>query len=221
MTTLKVLIKDIQFRTPLRKYLLPSYELNFTPVQLSFLCQCLEQTKDCAGAIAEVGCARGLTTIFLSRFLDGIGSQKTYFAVDTFHGFVPADVDFEVNSRGKRRGIYTGFSVNRQEWFDATMRRNNISRVRSIKADVNVFDLTTLGDLSFVLLDVDLYRPMKKSLSELYGQLSPGGIMVVDDCSPKHSKFDGADQAYREFAAEVNQPIEVVHGKLGVVRNQA
>ena len=60
------------------------------------------------------------------------------------------------------------------------MQDNGITRVTSTQADVNKFDLRTLGPLSFVLFDVDLYRPMKKGLPELYEMLSPGGIMVLD-----------------------------------------
>jgi len=47
------------------------------------------------------------------------------------------------------------------------MLQNAITRVKSIEADVNQYDLRTLGPLSFCLLDVDLYRPIRKSLKEL------------------------------------------------------
>ncbi len=98
------------------------------------------------------------------------------------------------------------------------MDQNALVGVRSIQADVNEYDLTALGPLSFVLLDVDLYRPMKKSLKELYEILSPGGIMIVDDCDSKDIRWDGSGQAYREFMKEINEAPRVVHGKLGEVR---
>jgi predicted O-methyltransferase YrrM len=68
------------------------------------------------------------------------------------------------------------------------------------------------------LLDVDLYRPMAKALPELWEVLSPGGIMVVDDCNPDDVLWDGSDQAYKEFVATRGLAAEVVHGKLGLVR---
>jgi ubiquinone/menaquinone biosynthesis C-methylase UbiE len=83
---------------------------------------------------------------------------------------------------------------------------------------VNKYDLTTLGALCFVLLDVDLYRPMKKSLKQLYRVLTPNGIIIVDDCDSKVKAWDGADQAYKEFMQEINQPAQIVHDKLGIVR---
>ena len=124
-------------------------------------------------------------------------------------------------NRGKEKKAYNQFQVNKKEWFDQTMKDNGVTRVQSTEADVNNFDLTTLGPLSFVLLDVDLYRPIKKAMKELYEVLSPGGIMVVDDCDESDVLWDGADQAYKEFVKEIGQPVEIKHRKLGVIRKPA
>ena len=147
--------------------------------------------------------------------------EKDYFAVDTFSGFTRKDLDFEVTSRGKTKSEYELFQVNKKKWFDQTMGQNRISRVQSIKADVNNYDLKTLGPLSFILLDVDLYRPMKKALPELFSILSPGGIMVVDDCDETNFLWDGSDQAYKEFMKEIGQNIQIVHEKLGIIKKPA
>lgn len=168
--------------------------------------------------MAEIGCASGSTTVFLNKYMDSQKIEKTYYAVDTFSGFVSRDIDFEVSNRGKSPGMFNSFRVNRKKWFDGTMRQNNVNRVKSIEANVNVFDLTTLGPISFALLDVDLYLPMKKGLKELYKILTPGGMIIVDDCSPHDVRWDGSDQAYKEFMKEINQPPQVMHGKLGVIK---
>lgn len=212
------LIKEIQFKTPLRKYFFPQYSYNFTPPQLCFLCQCIEDTKHIAGGFAEIGCANGSTTVFLNKYMDAQNIQKTYYAIDTFVGFVAEDVAFEVSNRGKTKDLFTGFQANKKKWFDGTMQENDITRVRSIEKDVNKYDLRTLGPLSFVLVDVDLYRPVKKSLPELYEVLSPGGIIVVDDCDSSNIRWDGSDHAYKEFMKEINHSTQIIHGKLGIVR---
>ena len=67
-------------------------------------------------------------------------------------------------------------------------------------------------------LDVDLYRPMKSGLSKLYQGLEPGGVIIVDDCDENDARWDGADQAYKEFMQEIGQPVDIVLGKLGVIR---
>ena len=159
----------------------------------------------------------GSTTVFLNKYMDAQNIEKKYFAIDTFAGFVAEDIEYEADKRGKSKKLYKGFQANKKKWFDGTMQLNNFTRVFSIQADVNKFDLTSLGPISFALVDVDLYRPMKKSLKELYQKLSPGGIIVVDDCDPSNTLWDGSDQAYKEFLKEIDQPVNIVHKKLGVI----
>ena len=218
LASFQKLTREILFHTPLKRYFFPKYLYNFTPPQLCFLCQCVEETRQVAGSIAEVGCANGLTTIFLNKYMTCQNIEKAYYTIDTFSGFVVDDIQYEVTNRGKSEKLFKRFQVNKKKWFDGTMRSNDISRVRSFEADINKFDVAALGPLSFILLDVDLYRPIKKSLPELYKMLSPGGIMIVDDCDPLHIRWDGSDQAYKEFMKELGQPGQVVHGKLGVIR---
>lgn len=214
---LKKFSKEILFYSPLRRFFLPRYDYLFNPSELCFLCQCIEETRHVEGAITEIGCSKGATTVFLNKYMDSQNIQKDYYAVDTFSGFVAEDIGFEVTNRGKSRDIFNILQDNKKKWFDRTMQDNRITRVRSIEADVNEYDLTTLGPLSFSLLDVNLYRPTKKALHELYEVLSPHGIIIVDDVgtSPIHS--DGADEAYREFIQERDLRPEIYHSKLGVI----
>jgi len=211
------LLKEIVFNSPFKNFFLSRYFYNFSPPQLCFLCQCIEDTKNTEGAISEIGCAMGSTTVFLNKYMDAQNIEKKYFAIDTFAGFVAEDIEYEADKRGKSKKLYKGFQANKKKWFDGTMQLNNFTRVFSIQADVNKFDLTSLGPISFALVDVDLYRPMKKSLKELYQKLSPGGIIVVDDCDPSNTLWDGSDQAYKEFLKEIDQPVNIVHKKLGVI----
>jgi O-methyltransferase len=212
------MLKEVQFQTPLRRYFFPRYGFNFTPPQLCYLCRCLEETRRCEGSIAEIGCSIGSTTVFLNKYMDATGLEKTYFALDTFSGFVAADIEHEVAVRGKAADMFTGFRVNKKKWFDATMNSNYISRVKSIETDVNMYDLSLLGQLAFALIDIDLYRPIRKVLPQMYNQLSPGGVIIVDDCDLQISRFDGAGHAYKEFAALIGQPVRIVHRKLGVLK---
>lgn len=218
LTRVRSLARRAPFRIVRPSPPIHRYFYNFRPPQLCFLCACLEEIRDVPGSIAEVGCAQGQTAVFLNLYMEFRQIEKPYIAVDTFSGFVPEDVAFEIEHRGKPPGLIAGFENNRKEWFDESMRANGIRRVQSIQADVNRLDLTSLGPLALCLLDVDLYRPMSKALRELYEVLSPGGLLVVDDCDPANVRWDGADQAYREFTVSRGLPYQVVHGKLGLVR---
>ena len=219
---IKMVIKELLFWTPLRRYVFPSYRYNFSPRELFFLCQCLEETNNVSGSIIEIGCSDGATTVFLNQFLDEIQtntkSPKRYLAIDTFTGFVDADIQLEVLQRHKQQRDYLGFRNNKLKWFKATMLRHRFSRVESIQADVNELELVSFAPFSFVLLDVDLYRPITKSLREAYELLTVGGIIVVDDCSEADHRWDGAFQAYKEFMNEIDQQEEIHFSQLGVVR---
>jgi O-methyltransferase len=210
-------VKGVLFRTPLRKFFFPRYAFNLAAHHLCFLCECLERMRRVPGIILEVGCSTGATTVFLNKYMGARGIAKEYVAIDTFSGFVPEDVEYEVKERGKRFRDYTAFGVNRKEWFEGTMAMNGIRGVRAIEADANSFDYPSLGPVSFCLLDVDLYRPIRSSLSAIERQLSPGGMIVVDDCNPDDTVWDGADQAYKEYVAETGNRGRIVLGKLGII----
>lgn len=212
------LVGEILWLSPLRRYIWPRSPINFTAPQLCFLCECIEKTMNVPGSIAEIGCARGATTVFLNNYMDARGIEKHYFAIDTFSGFLDGDIQYEVSIRGGGKDLFaSAFAVNKKKWFDGTMKLNHIDRVKSIQADVNQFDFSTLGNLSFCLLDVDLYQPIKNSLKPLYDRLSVGGIIVVDDCDPDNPKWNGSYQAYEEFTKKNSLPLRIVHGKLGMI----
>ena len=216
------MIKNLLSNTRYRAYFLPKYQYNFTPPQLCTICKLLDETKNIKGDIAEIGCYDGSTTVFLNKYMDAVNIQKKYYAMDTFKGFENEDISLEVKEREKQVECYANaFRDNSKKWFDGTMKYNNIQRVISIETDVNKYDLTTLIPLSFVLLDVDLYRPIKKALPELYKALSPNGIIIVDDCDYRENQWDGAYQAYKEFMTEINQPSQVIQNKLGILKKYA
>jgi hypothetical protein len=222
-TRVIIRVKDMLVRSRLRRRFLPRYVYNFDAAQLVYLCQALEQTRNIPGAVVEIGVAGGETTLFLNNYLDARNITKEYLAVDTFDGFMNSDIELEVSARGKRASDYRGvdgFHVNKRSWYDATMQMNGVTRVRSIPADVNELDLSSLGAIAFCLLDVDLYRPTKNALPQVYQALAAGGLIIVDDCSPDDPRWDGALQAYSEFMHELGRPGEIVHRKLGVVSKQ-
>jgi hypothetical protein len=97
------------------------------------------------------------------------------------------------------------------------MAVHGLKRVKSIECDATQFDLSSVAPTAFCLIDVDLYIPVKDLLPKVFSRMSSGGIIVVDDCQPDQM-WDGALQAYREFARERNLSTEIVAEKLGVVR---
>ncbi len=194
------------------------YGYNFSPGQLTFLVQCLDETRNVPGNVLEIGCSTGQTACFLSQHLRSLQTEKNYYCIDTFSGFTRNDVAFETDSRGKRGEDYSGFRLNSLKWFEYTLEVNGCTNVYPIRADVN--DYQFAEPVSFCLLDVDLYRPTLHALKSLWPHLSAGGIVVVDDCT-RNNKFDGAYEAYMEFTADHGIEPNITLGKLGIIRRGA
>ncbi len=213
-------VRNVLTRTPLRRFsqAFHRYEYMFTPAQLAFLVSCVDATANVDGVIVEIGCASGRTTIYLNRHLDETGDDRRYICIDTFSGFTDEDIENEVSQRAKPRTGLQGFRVNSKDWFDRNMDQNQIRRVTSYAADINVFDLASIAPkISLCLVDVDLYRPVKAALEKVHPRMARGGMVVVDDAKP-NSLFDGAFAAYAEFADRIGAPRESVYEKLGIFR---
>lgn len=192
------------------------YDYMFGPNQLIFLTQCMEGVRDVPGCCVEIGCAYGRTTAFLRKFMDENGIAKPYYALDTFSGFVSEHLNYETDHRGKDRGVDLWFMNNKKAWFDHSLKVSGVGSVTSIECDAAQFNFASIGPVAFALLDVDLYVPTIAILPKLYEQLSPGGMIVVDDCMP-HQHWDGALVAYEEFVSENGLPHRIIFDKLGVI----
>jgi O-methyltransferase len=198
------------------RHFLAGYPYSFRPAQLAALCGLIDETAEVPGAFVEVGVFFGHTTLWINKHLADRGRRPTYFAIDTFGGFTDADVAVE-RSRG-RTDAYDDFGLNSQRLYRLTLERNEVHNVTTIEADAATFDYRKVAPVAFALLDADLYRPMSAALAGLWPHLSPGGIIVCDDCNPDANKWDGARQAYEEFCAETGTPLGVIETKLGVIR---
>jgi O-methyltransferase len=201
--------------------LLPHYPYNFEPHQLMYLCQCLEGIRDVPGKIVELGCSAGKTTIFLNKFMNARGIEKDYYCVDTFSGFTDPDMTYEIENRGKSR---VDFGSAWADWslpmFEHTMAFSRLKRVKAVKADVKEYQFDGVSEIAFCLVDVDLYLPVKAALAKVHERLSPGGIIIVDDCVSAH-KYDGARQAYCEFVQEIGQQEAFRCSKFGLIQSDA
>ena len=209
--------KEIAYHTGLHRRLFYKYDYMFRPRELSFLLDCLTQTHELRGPILEIGCAGGHTTVFLNKHLDDLADSRSYTCIDTFAGFTDQDIAVE-DGRGKDPNLYANlFRAYRKKWFDRTMTNNGVTRVEAIEADVNEFDFSSIRNISFCLVDVDLKRPVVRSLQQVVPRMAPGGIVVVDDCTPD-AKFDGALSGYLEVTGDHGLPTDIRHDKLGVIR---
>jgi O-methyltransferase len=215
----RTIIKDISLKTGRNRQLFSLYPYMFSPAQLIFLTDCITSVSAVPGNFVEIGCAYGATTVFLNKFINDNADLVTrnYYAIDTFRSFVAEHADYEIQNRGKPPSIKKRFKENKKTWFDKSMAVHGVKRVKSIECDATQFDLSCVAPIAFCLIDVDLYIPVKDLLPKIYSVMAPGGIIIVDDCQPDQM-WDGALQAYEEFARDRDLPAEIVLEKLGILR---
>ena len=170
------------------------------------------------------------TTTFLYEYMIDSTICKEYFCIDTFSGFTSANISVERNQRGKHHNYESTFKNNNVEWFREALRGRHIADIKVIEGDICTLDPELLPQsVAFCLLDVDLYQPVKIGLERIYPRLSPGGMIVVDDCwsKPTHlwvdgvsDAYDGAMQAYQEFTQEHGLPEKFVETKLAIIERE-
>lgn len=210
------LTKTFFFITPLWRYFLPIMKFDMSISQLNFITSTLDTIKN-DGAVLEIGVGGGVTSVMINNFMKSRSIKRPFFAIDTFSGFTFEDIQYEKNNRGKVDN-YLYYRSNSKEWYTKTLIANGANGATVFQADAKKFDYSVIGPLAFCLFDVDLYKPTESVLPRLYEILIPGGVIVVDDCSPESSIYDGAGEAYRKFCAQMGFKEELVFEKLGVIR---
>ena len=193
----------------------PRYDYNISPLQCAAIINALEGLRDCEGAIVEVGVARGMTSRFIAEYLKSLSDPDRFFCIDTFASFMPEDVQYEVEHRGKTHAELEGFAYN-----DFTRWRRNFAQfefVTPIKADASEFDFATIAPIKFMFLDCDLYKPTLNVLRNVMPHLARDFCILVDDVK-NNDKWDGAYQAFTEFSESTPHECHVIGGDCGVIR---
>ena len=216
----KEFLKKIAFRyTSLGR---PSYPFNIEPSQLSKLIFLLDELNGIEGNFAEIGVARGQTTLFLSKHIVStnyllFNQNFKYFAIDTYNSFLKDDLNYEIHNRGKTLRELKGFSYNSFDRWKANFQAFDF--IKPIKSDCSTFNYETISPLKLVFIDVDLYLPTKKALNKIFDHVIEGGYILIDDVQ-NNRNYDGAYQAYMEFCSEKKIKPILVGNKCGLIKKE-
>lgn len=185
------------------------------PERLADYLQALRDRAELPGAVLEVGCFRGATTVVAGKMLREMGQDRRYVCVDTFEGFVPDQFEVDVE-HGTPESFGSGFSQNPLETFERTMRHFGL-QVEAIQADIVAIDPARLPQqVSVCLMDVDLAVPIREGLAKVRPLMVPGGVMLVDDCD-EGTDWRGARVGYEEYMQAVGETPRYTNSGFGVV----
>ena len=138
---------------------------------------------DLPGHFCELGCWNGTNLLFLAKIVSILKPQALTEVIgfDSFQGL--ETFDRSKDSSNKTTGRYKG-NVDLLE--DALKLHKLNDFVHLIKGDVEdtlprfVEERRDIR-FSFIYVDLDLYKPVKKTIELLYDKLLTGGIMVFDE----------------------------------------
>lgn len=182
---------------PLR-YPQPSPMLNVERLYLYL--DALHKTREVSGDAVEVGCFQGATAAFAHRFLAGIGVTRKYLCIDTFGGF-PKEQFAADAALGTEAFLEPAFAANSQKLVRKLLDMWGCEEIQLLKSDIVQLPPDNLPEkIAIALIDVDIAEPTKAALQKIMPRMSPGGIILIDDCDM--AGFKGARVATERIAPQ-------------------
>jgi len=168
----------------------------------------------CPGSFLECGVWKGGSMMAIAETLLSLGVRdRDLYLFDTFEGLpAPSDLDCRFDGESARDKSALLASQN-EKWCYASLEevKENLKRtsypperIHFIKGKVEetIPEQLAPGPIALLRLDTDWYASTRHELEHLFPQLSPGGILIIDD----YGHWQGARQAVDEFLAREKRP---------------
>lgn len=169
----------------------------------------LERTLDnqTTGAIVELGCYIGTTSLFVRRVLNERHDDRPFHVYDSFEGLPPkstqdssaAGVDFKAGE----------LSVSKKQFLEQ-FRRAHLETPIIHKGWFNELTDKDLPDtIAFAFLDGDFYDSILTSLRLVWPRLEDGGTITVDDY--RRETLPGVERAILDFFQGKSYKLRYAH----------
>ena len=169
-----------------------------------------KKTSKIPGVIIECGVFKGnsISRFILFRDLLLKDSKKKVFGFDVFGKF-PSQKNSRDNKFAKNHDKNIGVGTN-ISFLNKAFKKKNFSNYKLIKGNIEkTLDLFLKKNkkikISFLHLDLDVYKPTLFALEKLYEKVSKGGIILLDD----YGKVFGATKATKDFFKKRNIKLKI------------
>tara|TARA_B100001057_G_scaffold500769_1_gene617703 strand:+ start:4445 stop:5134 length:690 start_codon:yes stop_codon:yes gene_type:complete len=163
----------------------------------------LLEIKKVKGDIIEFGIWNGNNLFTIKKIIEFSNQKKKIFGFDNFSGF-PNPVGFNKNK--SKKGKYAG---------DPNLIRYIIKffkfkKIQIINDDILKLDLykNKFKKLSFIYIDCNVYKPVKKILELLASKLSKNGYIAFDE--GQNNSKSGEGKALSEFYRKNKKQFELI-----------
>lgn len=141
-------------------------------------------TDNVPGDFIETGAWRGGACIFMRGFLKAHGiTDRSVWVADSFEGLPPPDVANYPADHGARFHTVDYLKVSLEEVQKNFQKYDLLdSQVRFLKGWFkDTLPHAPIGKIAIARLDGDMYSSTMESLTFLYGKVSEGGYIIIDD----------------------------------------
>lgn len=164
------------------------------------------------GDLIETGVWRGGACIYMRGILAASGDQKRrVFVADSFRGLPPPNAEDYPADEGDQHHQMMQLAVSRDQ-VEENFRRYGLLDERVIFLEgwfKDTLPSAPIEALGLLRLDGDMYESTMDALNALYGKVSPGGFVIVDDYV-----LEPCAQAVDDFRSrhKISAPMQDVDG---------
>jgi len=183
-----------------------NYESGVAPDDMKKLIDVIKEVKELPGDIIECGSNRCGTTAILANYLKSDRIEKKIFALDSFSGFDPKEIEEE------RKEGFTDFSPDSYHYnsYKYVVKKIEKLNLSDIIFPIKGYFQDTLPkiDSKFCLgfIDCDLRESITYTAEKIWSQLVEGGILFFHDYGYEH--FKGVKPAVDKFVKKHLEQIE-------------
>lgn len=161
-----------------------------------------------SGAVVELGCYIGTTSLFIRRLLDLIDADRPFHVYDSFAG-LPEKTSLDA-SRAGEQFVGGELAVSKKSFVNEFKKAGLKPPIihKGWFSDLTPADLPEMVAMAF--LDGDFYESISDSMRLVLPKMSLGGVIIVDDYASE--ALPGVAKAVHQFF----MPDEIV-----TIHNQA
>jgi 3-O-methyltransferase len=184
-----------------------------------------KRTVSLPGSVAEFGVWRGATFFWLARLIETFNgaqyeptqmSQRHLYGFECFQGFSEISEEDETETLHSERKV-GGLATDREQFFSILGKFSNDSRISDrlhiVEGDVSetfskFIDESPGVRFSFVLLDMDVFKPTQAVLERILEVMVPNGLIIFDEYG--QPEWPGETQAVDNFIRQHSLSLESI-----------
>ena len=208
--------KDLEIKMRIMQIVKPYTMVGRSGMYVTYESVYKAEKEELKGAIVECGVARGGSSAMMALVSEKYNGTRNFWLFDTFEGLPPPSekdnhVEGIYESKDKRASIVSeGFCLGTIGEVEALLfntlklPREKFTLVKGLFQDTLIGQKDKIGDIAVLRLDGDWYDSTMCCLENLWDNVTPGGIVIMDD----YASVPSCKQATHDFLDAKNIEVD-------------